>query len=187
MLPCKVVRTRCDGTPTVPPRRVERRWPGYPAYSAVFGAPPRGLPSGRLLLRLPSGVRRARAASGAPVLRRTGVNFDGQNNAGNSRRCDTQLHAANIVGHFWRRYDRIGVRISLQKSNESTRCGFQQTVRHVPAIIFPISRALNGTTFLQWLPRRSLQFADGYAATDVEPRSAANVSGSGCRRNLAFT
>ncbi|ABE31030.1 hypothetical protein Bxe_A1935 [Paraburkholderia xenovorans LB400] len=76
---------------------------------------------------------------------------------------------------------------ALSWSKDSTHCGFQQAVCHAPGIIFPISRALSGTTFLQWLPRRSFQFADGYVATDVEPRSAANVSGSGCRRNLAFT
>jgi hypothetical protein len=58
---------------------------------------------------------------------------------------------------------------------------------HAQAIIFLIARALTGTSFLQWLPRRSLQLADGYVATDVEPRSAATHSGSGRRRNLAFT
>jgi hypothetical protein len=34
---CKVVRTRCGGHATAPPRPFERRWPGYPACYAVFG------------------------------------------------------------------------------------------------------------------------------------------------------
>jgi hypothetical protein len=123
-------------------------------------------------------------------LRRTDVTFDGQNNTDNSCQCHTRVQLADIVGLFWRRYDppvRFESGNRAARMGEIERGGFQQAVCHAPGIIFPISRALMGTTFLQWLPRRSLQFADGYVATDVEPRSAAHVSGSGCRRNLAFT
>ena len=127
------------------------------------------------------------------MLLRTDVTFDGQNNADNSRRCDTQPHAADIVGFFGT--GRIGTNGHPGLVTAGQR--FARVLRvittsltagcHAPGIIFPIARARTGTSFLQWLPRRSLSFADGYVATDVEPRSAANVSGSGRRRNLANT
>ncbi len=46
-------------------------------------------------------TQRASLSSGcAASLLHTDITFDGQNNAGNSRRCDTQVHAADIVGFF---------------------------------------------------------------------------------------
>jgi hypothetical protein len=125
-------------------------------------------------------TQRASLSSGcAASLLRTDVTFDGQNNAGNSRRSDTQVHAADIVGFFGAGRIKTPVQPVMKPASEAFARGLRAMVTrlsascHAPGIIFPIARTRTGTSFLQWLPRRSLQLADGYVATDVEPRSAA--------------
>ncbi|WP_199272343.1 hypothetical protein [Paraburkholderia acidisoli] len=104
-----------------------------------------------------------------------------QKNRGNSRRCDTHIHATHIKVDFWRRYDRVmasrmwgAMALPGGAPPAQPLCGESYlSYRSRPA----------ATIVLKMRSRRSLRSADGYVATDVEPRSAADavfcIEGSG--------